>query len=178
MGLVNSDDIFLTEWNGSILGPPGTMFDGRLYELRITCGPDYPTVPPKVRFTSRVNMSSVNQQTGTKPVFSSTLSYTFSIFLLVHNHVYVLGAVESDLPALSNWNRNMTIESVLLSLRNTMQTPNNRRLPQPPEGEYVHCVTYHLIHLQTTYLLTNTPSNTLTYQSTLIYQRQEQNFHS
>ncbi len=23
MGLVNSDDIFLTEWQGSILGPPG-----------------------------------------------------------------------------------------------------------------------------------------------------------
>ena len=32
----------------------------------------------------------------------------------------------------------MTIEAVLLSLRNTMQTPNNRRLPQPPEGEYTH----------------------------------------
>jgi len=23
MGLVNGDDIFLTEWNASILGPPG-----------------------------------------------------------------------------------------------------------------------------------------------------------
>lgn len=26
MGLVNGDDIFLTEWNGSILGPPGVSF--------------------------------------------------------------------------------------------------------------------------------------------------------
>ena len=26
MGLVNSDDIFLTEWNGSILGPGGVSY--------------------------------------------------------------------------------------------------------------------------------------------------------
>ena len=25
MGLVDNDDIFLTEWNGSILGPPGVI---------------------------------------------------------------------------------------------------------------------------------------------------------
>ena len=107
MGLVSGDDIFLTEWNGSILGPPGTTFDSRLYELRITCSEHYPTAPPKVRFVSRINMSSVNQQTG---------------------------AVENDLPGLQGWHRNATIESVLLSIRNTMMTPNNRRLPQPPEG--------------------------------------------
>ena len=91
MGLVNSDDIFLTEWNGSILGPPGTMFDGRLYELRITCGPDYPTVPPKVRFTSRVNMSSVNQQTGTNNPPSSPPTHskdkeTLSICAMVNTN--------------------------------------------------------------------------------------------
>lgn len=26
LGLVDPDDIFLTEWNGSILGPPGVSF--------------------------------------------------------------------------------------------------------------------------------------------------------
>lgn len=106
LGLVNHDDILLTEWNGSILGPPGTPFDGRLYELRITCGSDYPIAPPKVRFISRINLASVSS----------------------------LGVVENSLPALANWNRNGTIESVLVALKNSMTLPQNRRLPQPPEG--------------------------------------------
>uniref|UniRef100_A0A7S3MGY3 UBC core domain-containing protein n=1 Tax=Spumella elongata TaxID=89044 RepID=A0A7S3MGY3_9STRA len=107
MGLVDSDDIFLTEWNGSILGPPGTIYDSRLYELRISCGPDYPAVPPVVRFVSKINLSSVNASNG---------------------------SVDRSLPALANWNRSSTIESVLVGLRQAMNSPQNRRLAQPPEG--------------------------------------------
>eukprot|EP01036_Dinobryon_divergens_P026063 gene26063-34667_t len=106
MGLVNSDDIFLTEWQGSILGPSGTVFDGRLYELRITCGPEYPNAPPKVRFVSRINLSDVNQTTG---------------------------IIESTLPAIKNWNRKCTIESVLVGIKSAMNSSQNRRLQQPPE---------------------------------------------
>jgi ubiquitin-conjugating enzyme E2 variant len=132
MGLVDPDDVFLTEWNASILGPAGvsscsissvvpfcavvtyprhsvylqTVFDSRLYELRVTAGPDYPAVPPVVRFVSRINLSSV----GTN------------------------GSVDKSLPALANWSRNSTIESVLVGLRNNMLAPQNRRLAQPPEG--------------------------------------------
>jgi ubiquitin-conjugating enzyme E2 variant len=84
-----------------------TIYDGRLYELRITCGPDYPNVPPKVRFISRINLSSVNQSTG---------------------------LVEPSLPAIAQWNRNCTIESVLVGIKNAMIQPQNRRLPQSPEG--------------------------------------------
>jgi ubiquitin-protein ligase len=107
LGLVDHDDIFLSEWQGSILGPGGTVYDGRLYELRISCGPEYPVHPPSVRFVSRINLSSVNQSTG---------------------------EVEPSLPALSNWNRNCTIESVLVGIKNMMAAPQNRRLPQPAEG--------------------------------------------
>ena len=107
MGLVNSDDIFLTEWNASILGPQNTPFDGRLYELRITAGEDYPNKPPLVRFVSKISLSSVNQSTG---------------------------EVTRDFPAIQNWNRNMSIEGVLVALKNSMTTSFNRRLPQPPEG--------------------------------------------
>ena len=125
MGLVDPDDIFLSEWNGSILGPQGvriickisfsfiyksliqTIFEFRLYALRISCSPDYPVKPPIVRFVSKINMSSVNQSNG---------------------------LVLSDLPALANWNRNGTIESILVSLKQLMTAPNNRRLAQPPEG--------------------------------------------
>eukprot|EP01039_Chlorochromonas_danica_P005602 gene5602-6168_t len=107
MGLVDPDDVFLTEWNASILGPAGTTFDGRLYELRVTCGPSYPVVPPKVRFVSRINLASVSQSTG---------------------------EIEPSFPALSQWNRNCTIESVLVAIKNSMAQPANRRLPQPAEG--------------------------------------------
>ena len=107
MGLVSHDDILLTDWNGSILGPQGTTFDGRLYELRISCGPQYPNAPPKVRFASRINLPHVNQSTG---------------------------EVEPSLPAFQSWTRNGTIESILVGIRNTMMAPQNRKLPQPAEG--------------------------------------------
>ncbi|KAJ1434012.1 ubiquitin conjugating enzyme [Ochromonadaceae sp. CCMP2298] len=107
MGLVDPDDIFLTEWNGSILGPPGSAYDCRLYELRISCGPQYPDAAPVVRFVSRINLVQVNQSNG---------------------------SVEKSLPALANWNRNSNIEAVLVSIKNCMATPQNRKLPQPPEG--------------------------------------------
>ena len=84
-----------------------TPFDGQLYELRVTCGPNYPNQAPVVRFVTRINLSCVDQRTG---------------------------MVTSDLPAISNWHRNMTIEDVLLGIKSTMTSPQNRRLPQPAEG--------------------------------------------
>jgi ubiquitin-protein ligase len=84
-----------------------TVFDGRLYELRVTCGPDYPVKAPIVRFVSKINLSSVNQQNGT---------------------------VENSLPALANWSRKSSIENILVSIKSTMTNSSNRRLGQPPEG--------------------------------------------
>ena len=107
MGLVDADDMFLTEWNGSILGPHSSPFDGRIYQLRITCGPDYPVQPPVVRFVTKINLSCVNPQNG-----------------------YL---IKEGLPALQQWDRKMTIESVLVSIKNAMTAPQNRRLTQPPD---------------------------------------------
>lgn len=78
-----------------------------MYELRITAGDDYPTVAPVVRFVSRINLACVNQSTG---------------------------LVERDLPALAQWNRQHTLEGVLVGLKNSMTAPHNKRLPQPAEG--------------------------------------------
>jgi len=107
-GLVDAGDTFLTNWNGGILGPPGTQHDSRFYELRIHCTQKYPATPPEIRFISRINMSCVDQKSGV--------------------------VVPSKLSASRNWNRNMGIEDVLLSLRSEMCSDPNRRLRQPAEG--------------------------------------------
>jgi len=58
-GLVDPEDIFLTNWNAAIMGSAGTPFEGRLYSLLIECGPRYPTIPPSVRFTTQISMNCV-----------------------------------------------------------------------------------------------------------------------
>jgi len=78
-----------------------------------------------VKFTSKINMSCVNQQTG-----------AVSSVLLSHNIVLII-AVKVD-PAkfhpLSNWQNKYSIETVLVELRKEMTSSSNKKLPQPPEG--------------------------------------------
>eukprot|EP00804_Cyclotella_cryptica_P023858 CCRYP_018139-RB/>CCRYP_018139-RB protein AED:0.08 eAED:0.08 QI:94/1/1/1/1/1/2/466/152 len=107
-GLVDGSDIFMGEWNGGILGPHGTQHDSRFYELRISIPADYPAIPPKVRFVSRINMNCVDPKTGE--------------------------IIYSKVPATRNWNRNMGMEQILISLRVEMASDANRRLRQPMEG--------------------------------------------
>jgi ubiquitin-conjugating enzyme E2 variant len=87
---------------------PKTQHDGRFYELHIRCPEKYPAVPPEVRFVSKINMTCVDPKTG----------------MIIANKV----------PAMRNWNRNMGIEQVLVSLRMEMLSDQNRRLRQPAEG--------------------------------------------
>ncbi|XP_058733131.1 ubiquitin-conjugating enzyme E2 variant 1A-like [Vicia villosa] len=104
----DADDIFMQSWTGTIIGPPGTVHEGRIYQLKLFCGKDYPDNPPSVRFQTRINMTCVNQESG---------------------------AVEPNLfPMLAKWKRESTMEDILLQLKKEMTTPQNRKLAQPPEG--------------------------------------------
>ena len=107
-GLEQADDMFMTNWIGTILGPPSTCHDGRLYSVRIHCGVNYPDTPPEVYFTSRINMSCIDQGNGRVD--------------------------PRRLNVLSQWRRSYGIEQVLISLRNEMASASNKRLVQPPEG--------------------------------------------
>lgn len=135
-GLVDSsNDIFLENWNCSILGPPNvglmhragrvgfgassrradsrtdscdpqSAFDNRFYSLRLTCPMRYPYELPTIRFLNRINMSCCD---GT-------------------------GLVDLTRTGL-NWDpRTGTIQSCLLAIRAAMANGENRRLQQPPEG--------------------------------------------
>ena len=41
-------------WTGTIIGPAGTVHDGRIYTLRIICGMNYPKQAPQIWFRSKV----------------------------------------------------------------------------------------------------------------------------
>ncbi|KAJ3236061.1 E2 ubiquitin-conjugating protein mms2 [Chytriomyces hyalinus] len=105
-GLSDGDDLMMSNWHGTIIGPGNTVHENRIYSLRFVCGPDYPDKPPTVAFASKVNMSGVNQTSG---------------------------KVEK-LACLDAWKRNYTLETILAELRREMGSPSNRKLPQPAEG--------------------------------------------
>ncbi|EMS57094.1 Ubiquitin-conjugating enzyme E2 variant 1A [Triticum urartu] len=107
-GMDDADDIYMRSWTGTIIGPPNTVHEGRIYQLKLFCDTDYPDKPPTVRFQARVNMTCVNQETG-----------------MVDPRRF---------PMLGNWKREHTMEDILISLKKEMSTPQNRRLHQPHEG--------------------------------------------
>mmetsp|Transcript_108049 Transcript_108049/g.170452 ORF Transcript_108049/g.170452 Transcript_108049/m.170452 type:complete len:139 (-) Transcript_108049:84-500(-) len=104
-GLSISDDITLSNWNGTIFGPPGTAFENRIYCLSIVCGPDYPKNPPTVQFQTQIKMGCVDDKGDA-----------------------------SSLRALQQWQARYKIEDVLIEIRKEMAAAANRRLAQPPEG--------------------------------------------
>ncbi|XP_051144827.1 ubiquitin-conjugating enzyme E2 variant 1A-like [Andrographis paniculata] len=107
-GMDDADDVYMQSWTGTILGPPNTVHEGRIYQLKIFCGKDYPDNPPTVRFQSQINMTCINRETG---------------------------AVQPNLfPMLADWQREYTMEDILMQLKKEMMSPQNRKLAQPPEG--------------------------------------------
>lgn len=63
-GLDDSDDITMSNWNGTVIGPGHSVHQNRIYSLKIHCGPDYPDKPPQLSFLSKINLPCVNQQNG------------------------------------------------------------------------------------------------------------------
>lgn len=108
-GLRDPEDMTLTHWNATILGPPNSAHENRIYSLTIECGPQYPDSPPLVRFRSRINLPCVDNKTG------KVLPAKFAL--------------------LRNWKRSYNMEILLLELRKEMASGSNRKLPQPAEGE-------------------------------------------
>ncbi|KAJ5072431.1 ubiquitin-conjugating enzyme e2 variant 1d [Anaeramoeba ignava] len=108
-GLESTEDITLSSWNGTILGPDRTVHQGRLYSLKIYCDENYPQKPPAVRFYTKINMSCVNSD-GTINIAKFSM----------------LG---------KGWKSEYSIQRVLEALHAEMTSSENKGLRQPPEGD-------------------------------------------
>ncbi|TVY60724.1 Ubiquitin-conjugating enzyme spm2, partial [Lachnellula suecica] len=107
-GLTEGDDLLMSNWNGTILGPPHSAHENRIYSLKMHCGDQYPDKPPIITFENQINLPCVNSKNGVVDL--------------------------SKVPHLAVWNYQMTLETVLIELRRFMALPQHKKLPQPPEG--------------------------------------------
>lgn len=105
LGLSDGEDMTLTNWTGSIVGPAGTSFENRIYELSLICSEKYPTEPPVVSFRTKVNLPCVSARGD---------------------------VARASLPVLKGWQYNNRMEEVLVALKAQMLL--NKKLPQPAEG--------------------------------------------
>ncbi|CAK8683028.1 ubiquitin-conjugating enzyme E2 variant 2-like [Clavelina lepadiformis] len=106
-GLCDDEDSSLTKWIGTIIGPPKTVFEGRIYQLVLHCGEKYPKVAPEVKFNTKVNLPFVS---ATGHIDSRRFHY------------------------LLNWTKSCTMKSLLKEIRRLMTERSYQKLKQPPEN--------------------------------------------
>ncbi|KAL3860308.1 hypothetical protein ACJMK2_010447 [Sinanodonta woodiana] len=106
-GLESDDDISLTYWNATIIGPPRTPYENRIYNLKLECGPHYPNKPPIIKFVTKIKLHCVSDA----------------------------GLVDGKkLETLRNWTPTSSIYKVLQDVRRSMTLKDNMKLSQPSEG--------------------------------------------
>ncbi|ADO67135.1 putative ubiquitin-conjugating enzyme E2 [Cafeteria roenbergensis virus] len=89
------DKTNLNLWDGTLVGPSGTPYEGGVFQLEITFPEDYPYKPPKIIFKT--------------PIYHPNISTTGAICLDILKN---------------NWSPALNISKVLLSLCSLLADPN------------------------------------------------------
>lgn len=101
-GPVSESNLLL--WEGVLIGPTGSPYEGGMFRLDIQFPPEYPFKPPMVRFKT--------------PVF--------------HPNIHRNGQICLDILKQSSWSPALTITKVLLSI-SSLLTDANPNDPLAPE---------------------------------------------
>eukprot|EP00698_Gefionella_okellyi_P009868 TRINITY_DN2530_c0_g1_i5.p1 TRINITY_DN2530_c0_g1~~TRINITY_DN2530_c0_g1_i5.p1 ORF type:complete len:109 (+),score=1.66 TRINITY_DN2530_c0_g1_i5:42-368(+) len=59
-GLISDENLY--EWQATIIGPPGSVYEGGVFNLKIFFPVDYPHKPPKMQFTTKIYHTNINQE--------------------------------------------------------------------------------------------------------------------
>ena len=70
-GLRASDDISLSDWQCTILGPINSAVADRVISLVVHCPEGYPSVPPTVKFSSKLNFPFLVRCPRSHPTMSA-----------------------------------------------------------------------------------------------------------
>ncbi|WEW60700.1 E2 ubiquitin-conjugating protein mms2 [Emydomyces testavorans] len=133
-GLADGEDIMMRNWNGTILGPPHSVHENRIYSVNIHCGDDYPDAPPLIQFVSRINLPCVDPRSG--KVQAAPVAKNLPRGRL-NNKISLLRLTRQDSLALRSGNETLLWRLSSLSFegwQRYMALPQHKKLPQPPEG--------------------------------------------
>merc|ERR1711916_345924 len=98
-------------WEATIFGPDETPWEGGVYSLRLTFTDQYPTKPPRVRFTSE----------------------------MYHPNVYPDGTLCLDIIQEGGWSPIYSVSSILTSIQSLLTDPNPASPANPEAGHmYTH----------------------------------------
>ncbi|KAG9345194.1 hypothetical protein JZ751_009737 [Albula glossodonta] len=110
------DNIY--EWRSTILGPPGSVYEGGVFFLDIAFTPDYPFKPPKP-VTDIAEQTPSPRQPGTtedavRAIGTAGSEVTFRT-RIYHCNINSQGVICLDILK-DNWSPALTISKVLLSI--------------------------------------------------------------
>lgn len=58
------DESSLLHWKATIKGPVGTPYEGGMFRIDIQLPPDYPFVPPKMKYETRIWHPNISSESG------------------------------------------------------------------------------------------------------------------
>ena len=150
IGLVRSDDLTLSDWQCSILGPMNSPVENRIISLHIYAGPLYPGKPPSVRFTSKVNFpfivrrrpttarararTSADPATHASPLRSPPLRPSPRPAPRSQNEKTGI-LIPNKLDYLRQWGPACRLQQLLEAVSAELGKSANRKYNQPPEGQ-------------------------------------------